>query len=145
MKLRKREAQAVRDAYEWLLDGVSLGQIAQRWNDLGLYTPQGDHLWTGATVGTCLRKPRNAAFRAHNGEIVADAKWPALVDRETFYAALAIMKDPSRVSVRGTQRLLTGVALCGICEGPSTPTETRVTRCIAVLIPPAISVAKQAG
>ena len=58
--IREPEAQAVRDAYLSLLDGVSLGRIARRWNAAGLYTPQGSHLWTGATVGTCLRKPRNA-------------------------------------------------------------------------------------
>ena len=52
----------MRDAYQRLLDGVSLGQIARRWNSLGLYTPQGSHLWTGATVGTCLRKPRNTGL-----------------------------------------------------------------------------------
>jgi DNA invertase Pin-like site-specific DNA recombinase len=118
MDFREPEGQAVRDAYQWLLDGVSLGQIAHRWNDAGLYTPQGSHLWSGATVGTCLRKPRNTGLRAHNDEIVGEAIWPALVDRETFHAALAIMKDPNRLSMRGDQRLLTGVALCGVCGGP---------------------------
>jgi hypothetical protein len=118
MAFKEPEAQAVRDAYQWILDGVSLGQIAQRWNDAGLYTPQGSHLWSGPTVGTCLRKPRNTGIRVHNGEMVGEAAWPALVDRETFYAALAIMKDPNRLSVRGDQRLLTGAALCGVCKGP---------------------------
>ncbi|HKH26733.1 MAG TPA: recombinase family protein [Sphingomicrobium sp.] len=117
MEPREPEAQAVRDAYQWLLDGVSLGQIARRWNSAGLYTPQGAHLWSGATVGTCLRKPRNTGIRVYHDEHY-DAVWSALVDRETWYAALAIMKDPNRLSVRGDQRLLTGVALCGVCEGP---------------------------
>jgi site-specific DNA recombinase len=117
MTLLEPEAQAVRDAYQWLLDGVSLGQIARRWNDAGLYTPQGSHLWSGPTVGTCLRKPRNTGIRVYNDEVY-DAVWPALVDRETWHAALAIMKDPNRLSIRGDQRLLTGVALCGVCDGP---------------------------
>jgi DNA invertase Pin-like site-specific DNA recombinase len=118
MTFLEPEAQAVRNAYQWLLDGVSLGQIANRWNSAGLYTPQGSHLWTGATVGTCLRKPRNTGLRAHNDEIVGEAVWPALVDREIWHTALAIMKDPNRLSMRGDQRLLTGLALCGVCEGP---------------------------
>jgi site-specific DNA recombinase len=117
MAFKEPEAQAVRDAYQWLLDGVSLGQIAHRWNDAGLYTPQGSHLWTGSTVGTCLRKPRNTALRVHDDETY-EAVWPALVDRETWHAALAIMKDPNRLSIRGDQKLLTGVALCGVCAGP---------------------------
>jgi site-specific DNA recombinase len=116
--IREPEAQAVRDAYQWLLDGISLGRIARRWNADGLYTPQSSHLWTGDTVGTCLRKPRNTGLRAHNGEIISEAQWPALVDRETWHAAMAIMKDPNRLSPRGNQRMLTGAALCGVCEGP---------------------------
>ena len=94
MAFLEPEAQAVRDAYQWLLDGVSLGQIARRWNDAGLYTPQGSHRWSGATVGTCLRKPRNAGIRAY-GDETYEAVWPALVDRETWHTALAIMKDPN--------------------------------------------------
>jgi DNA invertase Pin-like site-specific DNA recombinase len=117
MTFREPEAQAVRDAYQWLLDGVSLGQIAQRWNDAAVYTPQASHRWSGATVGTCLRKARNTALRAHNDEIVGEANWPALVDRETWYAAVAVMKDPDRLSPHGNQRMLTGAALCGICRG----------------------------
>ena len=68
MTFMEPEAQAVRDAYQWLLDGASLGQIARRWNAAGLYTPQGGHEWSGATVGTCLRKPRNAGIREYQGE-----------------------------------------------------------------------------
>jgi DNA invertase Pin-like site-specific DNA recombinase len=117
MAFQEPEAQAVREAYQWLLDGVSLGQIARRWNDAGLHTPQGSHLWSGPTVGTCLRKHRNAGLRAY-GDETYEAVWPALVDRETWHAALAIMKDPKRLSMRGGQRLLTGVALCGVCAGP---------------------------
>lgn len=120
MAFKEPEAQAVRDAYQWLLDGVSLGQIARRWTAAGLYTPQGAHEWSGPTVGTSLRKHRNAGLRAYDdtGEIVVyEAVWPALVDRETWHAALAIMKDPNRLSIRGDQRLLTGLALCGVCDG----------------------------
>ena len=116
MTFKEPEAQAVRDAYQWILDGASLGQIARRWNNAGLYTPQGSHQWSAATVGTCMRKPRNAGIRAYNDETY-DAVWPALVDRETWHTVLAIMKDPKRFSIRGDQRLLTGVALCGVCEG----------------------------
>lgn len=123
MTIREPEAQAVRDGYQWLLDGASLRQIANRWNAAGLETPQGsrkgDHArWTGTSVSRCLRKHRYAGIRAHRGEIVGDAVWPALLDRETWHAAQAVMNDPNRRPIRGDQRLLTGVALCGVCAGP---------------------------
>jgi site-specific DNA recombinase len=114
--IREVEAQAVRDAYKWLLGGMALSQVARRWNAAALTTPYGGP-WQGTTVSANLRRPRYAGFRAHRGEIVADAAWPAIVDRETWHAAQAIMKDPTRLKPRGNQRLLTSVALCGVCGG----------------------------
>jgi site-specific DNA recombinase len=122
--IREPEAQAVRDAYQALLDGVSLRQIAVRWNNAALWPPQGKRnggglsRWDGGIVSRCLRKPRYAALRAHKGEIMGDAQWPALVDRETWHAAQASMRNPERRPARGDQKLLTGVAVCGVCGGP---------------------------
>lgn len=123
MTVREDEAQAVRDAYQALLDGVSLRQIAARWNTAGFSTPQGSRAgdaaaWTGAVVSRCLRKCRYAGLRSHRGEVIGDAVWPALVDRETWTAAQAVMSNPNRRPTRGDQRLLTGVARCGVCGGP---------------------------
>jgi site-specific DNA recombinase len=121
--IREPEAQAVRDAYQWLLDGVSLRHIAQRWNDAGLFPPQGrrdgtQSLWDGGVVSRCLRKPRYAGLAAYKKEARGQACWPALVDLETWQAAQAIMSNPTRRPPRGDQKLLTGVALCGVCDGP---------------------------
>jgi site-specific DNA recombinase len=118
------EAQAVRNAYQSLLDGVSLRQIAARWNTAGLWPPQGKRngggtsRWAGGIVSRCLRKPRYAGLRSHKGEIIGEAEWPALVDLETWHAAQAIMKNPDRRPTRGDQKLLTGAAVCGVCGGP---------------------------
>jgi site-specific DNA recombinase len=123
MTVREAEAEAVREAYRWVLEGMGLAEIARHWNAAGLLTPYGGP-WQGTTVSANLRRPRYAGYRAHNARnakrdgddhIVADAVWPALVDRETWHAAQAIMKDPSRVKPHGNQRLLTSVALCGVC------------------------------
>jgi site-specific DNA recombinase len=116
--IREPEAQAVRDAYQWLLDGVSLRQAANRWNDRGLWTPQAVGPWDGSTISRCLKKPRYAGLRSHKGVIVGEAKWPALVDVDTWASCQAIMNNPDRRSPRGDQKLLTGVALCGVCDGP---------------------------
>ena len=123
MTVRESEAKAVRDAYEWLLDGVSLRQIAHRWNSAGFDTPQGrrtgpDAQWIGSSVSRCLRKARYAGLRSRRGEIVGPAVWPALVDRDTWAAAQAVMNNPNRRPTRGDQRLLTGLAVCGVCDGP---------------------------
>ena len=69
MTIRDVEASAVRQAYDDILAGVPLAQIARDWNDAGLLTPlttrQGEpSRWTGDTVRPVLLNPRNAGLRA---------------------------------------------------------------------------------
>lgn len=116
------EADAIRDAYAWLIDGVSLQEIARRWNDRGLTTPARarrgyGNPWRGSTVGQCLRRPGNAGLRAYKGAVVAKHAWPAIVDEETYHAALGILRDPARRTRadRYDVHLLTGIARCGRC------------------------------
>ena len=118
--VRPVEAVAVRAAYTALLTGSSLGSVARDWNARGLPTPQGHRDgtpsgWSSQTVSRTLRKPSYAGLRAHRGEIVGAANWPALVDEETWRAAQAVLTDPARRSPGGERALLTGIALCGVC------------------------------
>jgi len=64
----------------------------------------------------------NAAYigqRAHHGEIVGPAAWPAIVDEPTYWTVQAILKDPARRPPRGIPPncLLSGVPLCGQTAG----------------------------
>lgn len=109
------EAEALREGYSLLLSGVPLGGVARRWNAAGLTTGQGG-VWRHDNVRSVLRSPRYAGFRSYNGAIVAAAKWPALVPEETWMAAEAVLRDPSRRRApHGGRRLLSGLALCGVC------------------------------
>lgn len=93
----------------------------------------GEHSqWTAQTVRPLLLNPRYAGLRAHLSEtkregggdprklrlqsIVGAAAWPALVDEETWRAAVDTLTDPSRAKPgRSPRGLLTGVARCGVC------------------------------
>lgn len=122
--IREAEAAAVRDAYEWILQGVSLAEIARRWNARGFTTPQGARgtgapiSWGQSNLSRTVRNPRYAGLRTHKGAITGKAEWDALVDDETWYGAQAVLKAPGRRPNRGDKRLLTGVALCGVCDVP---------------------------
>lgn len=122
------EASAVRAAYNDYLAGVPLAAIARRWNEAGLVSGQAKWgrdkgqpgRWTGTTVRTALKNPRYAGLRAYRGEIVAQAEWPPLVPEETFQATVAKMAALGNPGPRKSpQRLLSGLALCGICGAPA--------------------------
>jgi site-specific DNA recombinase len=101
--------------------------------------------WTHHNVRDVLTNPRNAGKRRYRPRpatvraaksstsaaradrasirqnpllgIVGDAEWPALVSEEVWRAAVDVLTDPSRWRpVKGSKRLLTGVARCSICK-----------------------------
>jgi site-specific DNA recombinase len=143
--VREREADALRAGYAALLSGVSLADIARMWNDRGLWTGQARQArsghqgepspWTHSSVGRTLLNPRYFGKRAHLGEIVADAEWPALVDEEIWRATEAVLKHPGRnTGARAGRYLLSGLAVCGVCgatvhAGGSTTRGVRAYRC----------------
>lgn len=124
------EAAMIKQAYVDVLAGESLSEVARRWNASGISPAQSDKRWYRGTVKDVLTNPRHAGLRRYrtpeerakirqNPElgIVGKAQWPAIVDETTWRAAVRILTDPSRHTGRtGSKGLLTGVALCGVCE-----------------------------
>lgn len=121
MTVRWDEAEMIVKGYEWFLAGVALKEIARRWNGAGFSTPQNKRgtkepsQWAGDTVRRCLMKPLYAGLLIYRGQDFGTGNWTPLVNVETWSDAQAIFKDPSRKPVHGEQKLLSGVARCGMC------------------------------
>ncbi|NRI69922.1 recombinase family protein [Rhodococcus sp. MS16] len=133
--LRPREADLIRQAYADLLAGHSLGDIARTWNAAGFHTAQlkrdgTPNTWNHNNVRDVLVNPRCAGLMRHRTQgdgrksvrqnprlgIVGKAIWEPIVSEETWYAAVDLVTDPSRLNpVKGGKKLLSGVALCGVC------------------------------
>lgn len=111
------EAPAVADAYAMLLAGSSLASIARMLNDRGLTTSLG-RPWEPTAVRTVLMNARNAAIRTYYGEESGPGTWPAIVDRDTYDMAVALLRDPARQTSGGTtarKHLGAGLYRCGVC------------------------------
>lgn len=137
--IRTTEAEAIRDGYRALLSGASLGSIATDWNARGLTSGQGNP-FKHYNVKQVLENPRTAGIMRFKGEILAvKGKWPAIVPEETWRAADALLKSPGRRRApRGGRKLLTGIALCGVCEatvhaGGNARTGVSAYRCSAAM------------
>lgn len=128
MTLRAKEAAAIAVGFRSFLSGVPLAQIARDWNQQGLVTGQKRYSaanrgepspWQAYSVRMVLTNPRYMGKRAHLGEIVVDALWPAIVDESTWEAANAVLRHPDRRSAPKRGRyLLSGLAVCGVCGSP---------------------------
>jgi len=122
------EAAAIREGAQWLLDGVTLAEIARRWNAAGHRTAKrkstGGHEWTRESVSQLFRNPRLAGVRTYHREIVmvdgepVRAQWDPIIDLDTWRAVHAVLSDPRRKWPNATaQLLLSGLARCGRCGG----------------------------
>lgn len=112
--IREEEAELVREAAGWALEGVSLRQIAARWNERGVTTTSG-RAWYPSAVRRILVGARWAGYREHKGRQYP-AVWPAILARDTHVALRAVLLDPDRRNPgRPHGRLLSGIALCGKC------------------------------
>lgn len=124
--IREAEAQAICDAFDLVLNGGTLREVARRWNSAGLLTPQKGQEWSGTIVSRTLRTARLAGIKTYLGEVVrgndgspVKTEWPPIVDPDTWHAAQAVLSDPGRALKFGnayvSQLLLSGVALCAEC------------------------------
>lgn len=94
--------------------GESLNSIAEDLRRREIPTVTGS-LWNSRSVKSVVTKPRVAGLRAHRNEVVGEAVWPAILDRDTWEEACARLAGRARNVDLGLQRWLTGVLVCSKC------------------------------
>ncbi|WP_234539458.1 recombinase family protein [Streptomyces shenzhenensis] len=72
--------------------------------------------WYGRTIASIISKPSIAGLRAHKGEIVGPAVWPAAIPRERWEQIMErrAMRTSRDVDL-SLQRWLTSVLVCSLC------------------------------
>jgi hypothetical protein len=113
------EAQVVAELTRRVIGGESCRSLAAELRARGVASVSGVP-WTANSVKNTVIRARNAGLRVHRGEVVGAGNWPAIVDRESWEAATALLTDPARrTSPGGTPtRLLSGLMGCGTCGAP---------------------------
>lgn len=132
--VRPDEAAAIRDGFRDFIAGSNLSDIAREWTARGFTTGQGG-VWERTAVRAVLTNPRYVGKVRYLGEIVADAEWEALIDGDTWEAVQQLVNG-SRGRATRARALLTGVAVCGICDahvhaGGNARKDVRGYRCSA--------------
>lgn len=114
-RIRPAEADTVRTIFHQFTTGESLRSIA---NHLDPATARRGKGWTPATLRSILTNPRYAGVVIYRGQPVdVKATWDAIIDRDQYDLAQAILLDPRRRLQRSTERqhLGSGLYLCGLC------------------------------
>jgi DNA invertase Pin-like site-specific DNA recombinase len=112
------EAELVRELTRRVVALESCRGLARDLRDRGVPTGRGG-VWCARVVKEIVIRPRNVAMREHQGKVLGKASWPAIVDKEEWTSARAILLDPSRGTWYGQTpvSLLSGIAVCGTCGG----------------------------
>lgn len=141
LEIHEPEAIVIREAAHRFLSGESLRSIAKDFEAREFPTPieaqsikerepvTARYGWREYMIRRLLANPvmngkRRLTLGQGNGKapIVTthDAQWDSIIDDVTFARVQGRLADPSRKVVRQREsaRLLTGVARCGVCEGP---------------------------
>lgn len=125
------EAAVVNEMAERLLRGESMRSIALDLETREVPTLRGGR-WSTQHIRSVVTNPTVAGLRAHRGEIVGPARWPAILERDTWERCRALLSETSivvgvdgrertvpRAHRRGRRYLLTGgIARCDLCGSP---------------------------
>lgn len=117
--VRPVEAEVIRQVARRLAAGETIRGLCADLDARGVATVTG-RPWAPFTLRRIITSPRIAGLREHRGEVVADAVWPAIVDRATWEACRRILDDPARrkASAARSYLLTGGLARCGLCDAP---------------------------
>ncbi len=114
----------VLDAVRRVLAGESLWSICRDLDARGTPGPQSQRnaasRWRAQHLRQMLASPSYAGLRQHQGQVVGNGRWEALITEEDHQKLLALFApDPARrlTTHRGSEprHLLSGIARCGEC------------------------------
>ncbi|GGI07213.1 recombinase family protein [Egicoccus halophilus] len=107
------EAAAIREAARLLLAGSSLFATSRWLNEQGFRTTSGSR-WSTDGLKRTITNPRLSGQLVYKGEVIGDAPWEPILDRAA-HEQLKVRFAPAKRSRPARSRLLTGIAVCGIC------------------------------
>jgi DNA invertase Pin-like site-specific DNA recombinase len=121
----EEEAGLIREAARQLLAGGSLRAVHRDWASRGIEKAP----WN---IRRLLTSHRIAGIRSHHGVEVAEAKWPPILDRDTWEELRSLLMNPERDQRKEPPRrkyLLTGgLTRCGRCGAGLVGRPTRGVR-----------------
>jgi DNA invertase Pin-like site-specific DNA recombinase len=113
--LRPAEAAIVSECVKRLLAGEPVRSIARDLNERAIPSASGGK-WSPQSLRRMLASPRVSGQRAHHGEIVATAQWPAIISAEDGAKVRALLANPERRTNKAARRyLLGGLLVCSHC------------------------------
>lgn len=114
------EVEVIRELARRVLAGDPLHVLERDLNARGIHTSTGA-TWRTRTIAQVLTQPRTAGLRQYQGQVIGKAAWEPILDRATWEACCAVLRNPARrpPGITNTRRwLLSGIVYCTECGSP---------------------------
>jgi DNA invertase Pin-like site-specific DNA recombinase len=109
------QAAVVNEIADRLLAGKSEGAVVAWLNEAGIPAPTGGP-WNRGKLQSLMTNPRLAGRRVYRGEVVAEAVWPAVLDRQKFERLERLFGRRARPGRPAFRWLVSGIVRCGLCD-----------------------------
>jgi site-specific DNA recombinase len=116
-KLVEKEAQAIRDIAEIILNDGTISSCVTLLSKRGILTTFGQE-WQRQPLRRTLMHPRLAGLREHKGELIK-GNWEAVLDEDQWRSLVDRLSTPGRPKLKQTKEeyLLSGLLTCKECGG----------------------------
>ncbi|WP_418155422.1 recombinase family protein [Actinoalloteichus caeruleus] len=143
-KIIPEEAEAIRQAADWVLMGWSLASIESELQSRGVRGRHGGVI-RATSIKRMVTGPTVAGYRVYRGNIIGKGNWKPILDEETWKACRLKLSQPRRVirkdgkgeyaipaknsGFTGRRYLLTGgLVVCGVCGAPLSGAPRKVSK-----------------
>ncbi|SCF39543.1 recombinase family protein [Micromonospora mirobrigensis] len=113
--------KAIRDGMVRLFQTGKVSEVRKLWQRMGVLTPLGKEWRNDGNVARTLRNPRIAGLVAHEGQVVGEGNWPAIITRAEHEAIIEALGTRGAKKTGGPPRarkyLLPGFVYC-LCGTP---------------------------
>lgn len=120
LTVRAADADMLCEVANRIVGGEAIGAICRDLNARGYGTAAGNP-WAHGSLKRLMCKPRLAGLLARGGVIIGPAVWPAIIERETWEAVVAVLDRRASAfayTTNARRHLLSGIAECGTCGAP---------------------------
>lgn len=127
----EEHAPIVRDIFERVAAGESEYGVRADLNRRAIPSPSGPGTqWRPHQIRIMLRNSSYLGKRVHQGVVLTDGNWSALISEATWAAVQDILASPTRAATgsREVKHWLSGIARCGPCDERGVRTLLRMGR-----------------
>ena len=112
-------APIVQEIVKRILSGDTIHAVCRDLNSRGVLNGSG-RPWVRQNMRAMLESASYAGLRTHQGAVIGEASWPALITVDDHRALQTLFRDPTRRVCDDTaaKHLLSGIARCGVCGSP---------------------------